>query len=349
MYNMLARGCDPDGGGAHSLPPCPGVYTDPLCDPAPPAFAGGATPSQTGLPPCRSARWEANVCDVELHAAIDFSYGEQLLSAVAYLGRHNMTPDAHYANFRILDESGFLTLAMAFFDMRQMGLFQRHLTEDGVWLFEEHRILLLRAAEIGERYSAEMLSRIAALSEEERTADIVEYREVASANLAHWRSLREAVQALPIEVTANTTNDRRRIMPRAFLTRWTRRLEQIYAGDLSIGFLDAATRERSNLCDPNAPSGLIGMGLCAIDFDTGNRRPGVCDEPDQERIALMLAARPTFPARASHGMIVRFRWRPAEDMVGLPGLLYCQLRPGSTPWVIQSCSGMSERLRELVP
>lgn len=339
LYERLVRGCDPVGGGAEFLPLCEELARPSrLCDSAP--VVG---PSSIGLPPCRDIQWNANVCDVEMHAAVDFTYDQGRLPAIMYFGRHNMTPDARYANFRIIDDDGFLTLLMVFLDLRQSGQFPRHLQVDGANLYDDQRTLLLRAAEIGETYSRALMARADALPEGQRTAAVLEARENAARDLAEWQSLRESLETLPITLTFEQTGFRWFSMPRGFLSRWTRRLEDFFEGEGSPSYGDAATGQRSRLCDPDAPSALIGRALCAIDFNTGYLRSGHCEEPDEERIALMLAARPYMPARSSEGMIVRFRWRPPADLVPLAALLYCQARPGSAPMVIQSCSGMNAR------
>lgn len=346
LHARLVAGCDvdfmPGQDGphpitTHRLPPCPGSESrSPLCDPNPPHVTEF---SATGLPPCRTAQWNAAVCDVEMHAAVEFTYSDVQLPANMYFGRHNLTHDARYARFQIIDDDGFLTLVMVFHDLRQSGVFQSHLRRDAS-IYREHRQLLLRAAQIGETYYTELLRRTSALTGSDRTTDIERQARLATENLAHWRALREGVEGLRLEPNTTATW----VLPQGFLLRWTRLLEEAHPSSPSrrlANYGDVALRERSLLCDPGAASALIGTGLCAYNFLTGDLRPGACDEPDESRVAAMLVARPAFPARRLAGMYIRFAWHPSESYMDISNLLYCRARPGASPLEIDACPGMA--------
>lgn len=201
-------------------------------------------------------------CKVTWTSARHLEFGDQKLSTTVYQGRYEGPATAE---FTLMDDDGFLTLAILASQWQSDGRAQANLTAP-VTLRKAELELAMRAARIGTAYQASLL-RGDQTGLDQEPAEYEARQEFFRVLAADLRGL--IARAGPGGV----------IVPAGFIRdRFGTTLERLAPGSprrIHTYYIDPAKPDEAHpFCDPKAPNALVGQILCSRNFVTGAQRTG---------------------------------------------------------------------------
>lgn len=199
-------------------------------------------------------------CKVTWTSLSHLEIGDDKLSATVIRGSYE---GPSTADFTIMDDDGFLTLAILVNQWQSDGRAQANLTGP-VTLRKAELELALRAARIGTAYQASLL-RGAGEGLEEDPSEYEGRQEALRLLSADLRGLIAKAGAGSVSVRTGFIRDRLAVM--------LERLAPGAAKPIRAYYIDPAKPDEAHpFCDPKAPNALVGQILCSRNFLTGAQR-----------------------------------------------------------------------------